>query len=264
MERSSIENKIIISSLLFSILLLMTTNVHGTNYYQLKINLEGKEIKNSTISLQKIQGKVPNLKQTGPYEVEIIGENGKIIGTKKFDIKESMVIEKRLQNGTWINMRVEGERNALINFEYNPSIDSVKVKKNDKKLIEIPVKKKINFSLKICKDRACKKESNNYAVGESFWINYTSDKNNFNISTFITYPNNSTEKINIPKKMNLTGKGEYEIKSTVNKMGYERSVETKRIKIEDNMKIVGWLIPIMVVIIIIISLLFLFKRDTFK
>ncbi|MFB6088541.1 MAG: hypothetical protein ABEK36_02055, partial [Candidatus Aenigmatarchaeota archaeon] len=144
------------------------------------------------------------------------------------------------------------ETSIVLNFKYDPKMEKAYVKKNDKVLGLIKLKRNINFSLKTCKDRSCEKEKERFLENESMWIDYHSSVNGIKTRTLITYPNNSTEEIKIPKKIRLGNAGKYKIKSSIYKIGYKNSSDIKEITVNENETNTDYIIILVMISIILV------------
>lgn len=236
-------------------------NVVGTHYYQLQIFFEDEKIENYNVSLKVTQEKIPNLKHYGPYSLKMVSKKGKIIEEKKFDIRREVTVEKRLSSGEWENFREKIKKpGILINLPYNSSIEKAIVKKGNNTIGEIPIKKEINFSIKTCKDELCNKEKKIFSKNESVWIDYQSDLEGLKINTSVRFPDNSTKKIELPKRLTLEKEGKYIIKSYASKIGRKGKMKIKKIKVkESSNKLVNTIIGIGTILIIFTLLMLLRK-----
>lgn len=249
--------------LLIAILFLITVpNAAAIHYYQFKIRFQNNEIVGSNVSLKITNSEVPNLKHSGPYTLQLLSKKGEVMGEKDFDIKEKILIEKRLRSGEWNNTRQRIQTpTVLINYPYQHSISKALVKSGDKKIGEIQVKKNINLTIKICGDRKCSEgKIKNFVKNEVVWITKESNPKNLGLETYLSFPDNHTEKIEFPKKLILERKGNYIIKSTASKIGYGKTKETREIQVEENENNLFDIVVGVVILTSIITLLIVLRK----
>ena len=98
-------------------------------------------------------------------------------------------------------------------------IGSVEVSIN--KSFEILTNPFFDFNVNLCKEASCFERSFIFIKGEDIYFNYVSDVHDLTISANLTYPNDQTEKLNIPSLIKAEQIGTYGLEITASKENYK-------------------------------------------
>lgn len=106
---------------------------------------------------------------------------------------------------------------------YVETLDPVSISEEREFTIHVSphdVTESFDFSLKICKDALCSFKSLIFLPQEELHIKYSSNENNINVETFLTYPDGTKSFITLPFKTDNLQPGTYSVESTASKVGF--------------------------------------------
>ena len=104
----------------------------------------------------------------------------------------------------------------------------------------IALNKNFSFTLDICADSKCKSRTTVFELGEPVFINFQTEVDSPVVSTLLVYPNKSETKLQLPAKIKLAQTGNYYLRASAEKSGYNKvDVEENFAVIENHVKILS-------------------------
>ncbi|MFZ1971068.1 MAG: hypothetical protein WAU65_02730 [Candidatus Nanoarchaeia archaeon] len=80
---------------------------------------------------------------------------------------------------------------------------------------------RFNFNVAVCKDAQCNRASTIFDLDNNIYLEYMSNETNLSVKSVLTYPDGSTESLNLPAQITANQKGTYSLNVNASKTGYK-------------------------------------------
>lgn len=120
--------------------------------------------------------------------------------------------------------------NILVDEDMDPDLYIVNVnlllnyKRITKKFLSFQIINTLedfDFDIRVCKDSSCKEESNIFVKNEEVYLDSVSDIEDLELKASLIHPDGEKENINLPKTIEASQIGTYELEVSASKEGYK-------------------------------------------